>query len=79
MAISVRRPDLLVILRVLTTLSAMRLSTHRFIEQGKYEDQLAEAGLNAMQIAATALTTMGKPKDSLLTLSASGSNGSKKM
>eukprot|EP00877_Chromochloris_zofingiensis_P012791 jgi/Chrzof1/7766/Cz02g35280.t1 len=41
----------------------------RWIDHGKYEDQLAEAGLTAGHIASTALTTLGKPKDAMLTLS----------
>ncbi|WIA11070.1 hypothetical protein OEZ85_011221 [Tetradesmus obliquus] len=41
----------------------------RFIDHGRYEDQLAEAGLSASHIASTALATLGKPKDAQLTLS----------
>ncbi len=41
----------------------------RFIDHGRYEDQLAEAGLSAAHIASTALSVMGKPKDAQLTLS----------
>lgn len=41
----------------------------RFIDHGRYEDQLAEAGLSASHIASTALSILGKPKDAQLTLS----------
>lgn len=41
----------------------------RFIDHGRYEDQLAEAGLSASHIASTALSVLGKPKDAQLTLS----------
>lgn len=42
---------------------------HRFIDHGRYEDQIAEAGLSASHIASTALSVLGKPKDAQLTLS----------
>ncbi|GAX80743.1 hypothetical protein CEUSTIGMA_g8178.t1 [Chlamydomonas eustigma] len=38
----------------------------RFIEHGDYRDQLAEAGLTAGQIASTVLTTLGRPKESVM-------------
>lgn len=41
----------------------------RFIDHGRYEDQIAEAGLSASHIASTALSVLGKPKDAQLTLS----------
>lgn len=41
----------------------------RFLDHGRYEDQLAEAGLSASHIASTALSVLGKPKDAQLTLS----------
>eukprot|EP00775_Hariotina_reticulata_P009948 gene9948-10103_t len=41
----------------------------RFIDHGRYEDQIAEAGLSASHIASTALSILGKPKDAQLTLS----------
>ena len=37
----------------------------RFIEHGGQADQLAEAGLSASHIAATALTLLGRRKDSV--------------
>eukprot|EP00878_Enallax_costatus_P000400 GHUV01000488.1.p1 GENE.GHUV01000488.1~~GHUV01000488.1.p1 ORF type:complete len:739 (+),score=252.51 GHUV01000488.1:855-3071(+) len=40
-----------------------------WIDHGRYEDQLAMAGLTASHIASTALVTLGKPKDAQLTLS----------
>jgi len=41
----------------------------RFIDHGRYEDQIAEAGLSASHIASSALSILGKPKDAQLTLS----------
>jgi 1-deoxy-D-xylulose-5-phosphate synthase len=41
----------------------------RFIDHGRHEDQIAEAGLSASHIASTALSVLGKPKDAQLTLS----------
>ncbi|GBF98923.1 1-deoxy-D-xylulose 5-phosphate synthase [Raphidocelis subcapitata] len=42
----------------------------RYIDHGRYEDQLSEAGLTASHIAATALSALGRSKDaSLLGLS----------
>jgi 1-deoxy-D-xylulose-5-phosphate synthase len=41
----------------------------RWIDHGRYEDQIAMAGLSASHIASTALITLGKPKDAQLTLS----------
>lgn len=38
----------------------------RFIDHGGQADQLAEAGLSVNHIAATALTVMGKPRDSVV-------------
>ncbi|KIZ07465.1 1-deoxy-D-xylulose-5-phosphate synthase [Monoraphidium neglectum] len=40
----------------------------RYIDHGKYEDQLAEAGLTPSHIAATCLSALGRPKDANLTL-----------
>ena len=40
----------------------------RFIEHGGQGDQLAEAGLTAAHIAATALTTLGRRQDSMAVL-----------
>ncbi len=40
----------------------------RYIEHGTQAEQLAEAGLTARHIAGTALTTLGKPRDSLAIL-----------
>lgn len=40
----------------------------RFIEHGSQADQLAEAGLSASHIAATALTLLGRKKDSVALL-----------
>ena len=40
----------------------------RFIEHGGQGDQLAEAGLSASHIAATALTLLGRKKDSVALL-----------
>ena len=40
----------------------------RFIEHGGQADQLAEAGLSASHIAATALTLLGRKKDSVALL-----------
>jgi hypothetical protein len=47
----------------------LRFPVHRFIDHGRYEDQIAEAGLSASHIASTALSVLGKPKDAQLTLS----------
>jgi 1-deoxy-D-xylulose-5-phosphate synthase len=44
----------------------------RYIDHGKYEDQLSEAGLTASHIAATALSALGRSKDASLTLSGIG-------
>jgi 1-deoxy-D-xylulose-5-phosphate synthase len=44
----------------------------RFIDHGRYEDQIAEAGLSASHIASTALSVLGKAKDAQLTLSGIG-------
>lgn len=41
----------------------------RWIDHGRYEDQIAMAGLSASHIASTALVVLGKPKDAQLTLS----------
>lgn len=38
----------------------------RFIDHGGQADQLAEAGLSLNHIAATALTVLGKPRDSVV-------------
>ncbi len=40
--------------------------SHRFIDHGGQADQLAEAGLSVNHIAATALTVLGKPRDSVV-------------
>ncbi|MEW5306890.1 MAG: hypothetical protein WDW36_009327 [Sanguina aurantia] len=39
----------------------------RFIDHGDYRDQLAAAGLDASQIASTALITLGRPQDAAKT------------
>jgi 1-deoxy-D-xylulose-5-phosphate synthase len=41
----------------------------RYIDHGKYEDQLTWAGLTPSHIAATCLSALGKSKDASLTLS----------
>ncbi|KAL3157268.1 1-deoxy-D-xylulose-5-phosphate synthase, chloroplastic [Trebouxia sp. C0009 RCD-2024] len=38
----------------------------KFIEHGSQSDQLAEAGLSAYHVAASAMSLLGKPKDALL-------------
>lgn len=38
----------------------------KFIEHGSQNDQLAEAGLSAYHVAATAMSLLGKPKEALL-------------
>lgn len=52
-----------------TTLHTPQPPSHRFLDHGRYEDQIAEAGLSASHIASTALSVLGKPKDAQLTLS----------
>jgi 1-deoxy-D-xylulose-5-phosphate synthase len=37
-----------------------------FVDHGKYEDQLAEAGLSAAHVAATAMSALGRAKDAML-------------
>jgi 1-deoxy-D-xylulose-5-phosphate synthase len=44
----------------------------RYIDHGKYEDQLSEAGLTPSHIAATCLAALGRSKDASLTLSGIG-------
>jgi 1-deoxy-D-xylulose-5-phosphate synthase len=45
-----------------------------FVDHGKYEDQLCEAGLTAAHVAATAMSALGRAKDAML-LSAVASGG----
>ena len=35
-----------------------------YVDHGDYKDQMAQAGLSAAHIASTALTTLGRQKDS---------------
>lgn len=42
----------------------------RFIEHGSQKDQLTEAGLTPDHIAATALTTLGRQRDSFAIMAA---------
>jgi 1-deoxy-D-xylulose-5-phosphate synthase len=47
-----------------------------FVDHGKYEDQLTEAGLTAAHVAATAMSALGRAKDAML-LSAVANGGRK--